>query len=194
MTVPTRYTRTAIALHWLIAVLLLGQFAFGWLLEDIPRGTPARGYYVNLHKSTGVLLGLLILLRIGWRLGHRAPPLPAEMSHWQRRVARLSHLALYLCMLLLPLTGYLGSNFSKHGINFFNVVKWAPWGRDDKFLYTIFNQAHQVTALVLAAFVVLHLLAVAKHALLDRDQVLSRMWAWPAARKTTFHPPDPTSP
>jgi cytochrome b561 len=177
-----RYTNTAIALHWLIALLLLGQFAFGLLLEDIPRGTPARGNYVNLHKSSGILIGLLILLRIGWRLAHPPPPLPATTPAWQRHAAHWSHVALYLTMAALPLSGYLASNFSRHGIKFFNVVHLPPWGPDDKALYTLFNGTHRVAALVLAAFVVLHLLAVAKHMLIDRDGLLLRMWPRRGAR------------
>ena len=176
----TRFTRTAILMHWLVGLLLLGQFAFGVLLEDIPRNTPARGFYVNMHKSMGILLGLLILLRLFWRLSHRPPALPLSMPAWQQRVAHASHTALYACMLLMPLSGYLASNFSKHGINFFNTWKWAPWGSDDKALYTLFNQTHQLTAWLLAALVALHLLAVVKHALIDRDHLLSRMW--PARR------------
>src|SRR5205823_5868330 len=125
---PVRYTSVAILLHWLIALLLLGQFGFGLFLEDIPRGTPARGYYVNLHKSTGIVIGLLILARIAWRLTHKPPPLPAGMPAWQKLVARLSHAVLYLCMLALPLSGYLASNFSKHSVKFFNTVHWQAWG------------------------------------------------------------------
>ena len=173
---PARYTATAIALHWLIALLLLGQFAFGLLLEDIPRGTPARGIYVNLHKSSGILIGLLILLRVAWRLTHKPPPLPATMPAWQRHAARLSHIALYLCMVALPLSGYLGSNFSRHGVKFFNLVHWQPWGPDDKTWYALFNQIHHLAALLLAVLVALHLLAVAKHMLIDRDGLLLRMW------------------
>lgn len=177
----TRYTSTAIALHWLIALLLLGQFAFGLLLEDIPRGTPARGFYVNLHKSSGILIGLLILVRIGWRLAHKPPPLPATMPAWQRHAARWSHVVLYLAMAALPLSGYLASNFSKYGIKLFNVVHLPPWGPDDKVLYALFNGTHRLAALVLAAFVVLHVLAVAKHMLIDRDGLLLRMWPQHAA-------------
>ena len=66
-----RYTGVAIALHWLIAALILGQIAFGWYLQKVPRKTPERTVYVNLHKSTGLTLGLLILVRVGWRLTHR---------------------------------------------------------------------------------------------------------------------------
>jgi cytochrome b561 len=170
------YTGTAIALHWLAALLLLGQFAFGLLLDDIPRGTPARGFYVNLHKSSGILIGLLILLRLGWRLMHAPPPLPETTPRWQRRAARFSHIALYACMLALPLSGYLASNFSKHGIKFFNLVRWAPWGPDDKTLYAVFNGAHHLAALLLALLVAIHVLAVAKHMLIDRDGLLLRMW------------------
>jgi len=177
---PARYTAPAIALHWLIALLLLGQFAFGLLLDDIPRGTPARGVYVNLHKSSGILIGLLILVRIGWRLTHRPPPLPAAMPAWQRHAARISHLMLYLCMAMLPLSGYLASNFSRHGIKFFNLVHWQAWGPDDKTWYALFNGIHHLAALLLAVFVALHLLAVAKHILIDRDGLLLRMW--PARR------------
>ena len=176
MATPAHYTGTAIALHWFIAVVLLGQFAFGLALEDIPRGTPERGFYVNLHKSIGILLGLLVLLRLAWRLTHKPPPLPETMAPWQRRAAWFSHAALYTCMLALPLSGYLASNFSRHGIKFFNTFRWAPWGPDDKTLYAIFNGAHHLAALLLAIFVAVHVLAVAKHMLIDRDRLLLRMW------------------
>jgi cytochrome b561 len=187
MGIPSRYTRTAIALHWVVALLLLGQFAFGLMLGDIPRGTPARGYYVNLHKSSGILIGLLILLRLGWRLTHTPPPLPDGMPRWQRHAARASHIALYACMLALPLSGYLASNFSKHGIKFFNLVRWAPWGPDDKTLYAVFNGAHHLAALLLALLVGVHVLAVAKHMLVDRDRLLLRMWPQRRARIDRLH-------
>lgn len=182
-----RYTTTAIVLHWLIAVLLLGQFVFGLMLDDIPRGTPERGFYVNLHKSSGIVLGLLIVLRLAWRLFHTPPPLPATMPAWQRQASRLTHAVLYLCMVAMPLSGYLASNFSKHGVKFFNLVRLPPWGPDDKTLYSLFNQTHQLTALLLALLVGLHLLAVAKHMLVDRDGLLSRMWLRRAVRRS--HPP-----
>ncbi|GAA4014651.1 cytochrome b [Actimicrobium antarcticum] len=169
------YTRTAKFLHWLIALLLISQFAFGYWLDEIPRGTPDRGFFINLHKSTGIVIGLLIILRIVWRLLHTPPALPSSTPRWQQRAAAASHFVLYACMLLMPLSGYLASNFSKHGVKLFNAVRLAPWGSDDKLLYTIFNQTHQVTAVLLAAFVGLHILAVLKHQLIDRDHLLSRM-------------------
>lgn len=174
----SRYNRTARSLHWLIAVLLLGQFVFGWWLGDIPRNTPARGYYVNLHKSTGLLIGLLIVLRIVWRLKHSAPPLPQSLPRWQHRLAAASHHGMYLCMAVMPLSGYLASNFSKYGVKFFNTFLLPPWGNDDKQLYAVFNQTHKITAAVLLALVVLHVLAALKHGL-RRDGIISRIWIRP---------------
>jgi cytochrome b561 len=84
-------------------------------------------------------------------------------------------------MLMLPLSGYLASNFSKYGVKFFNVVRMPPWGPDDKVLYGFFNQMHQLTALLLAVFVGVHVLAVAKHMLIDHDGLLLRMWPRRAA-------------
>ncbi|MGB7480395.1 MAG: cytochrome b [Burkholderiaceae bacterium] len=170
-----RYTRTAMVLHWLVAVLLLCQFSFGWYLNGIPRGVPARGYYVNLHKSTGILIGLLILVRLIWRLKHAPPSLPNTMPAWQRRAADASHRLLYVLMLMMPLSGYVASNFSKHGVNFFNSIKLAPWGSDDKLIYAFFNQTHKITSWLLLTLVILHVLAALKHLLVDRDNIFSRI-------------------
>ena len=170
-----RYTRTAMLLHWLVALLLLGQFAFGWYLETIPRGVPARGYFVNLHKSTGLLIGLVILVRLGWRLTHAPPPLPASVPPWQQQAAAASHYLLYLLMLVMPLSGYVASNFSRFGIHFFNTVKLAPWGIDSKLVYGIFNQLHIVSSWLLLALVIVHVLAALKHLLVNHDSVFSRM-------------------
>lgn len=177
-----RYTRVAIALHWLLAVLILGQIAFGWYLRDVPRNTPARTVVVNLHKSTGLTIGLFILVRLGWRLTHKAPPLPASLPAWQRRAARASHFALYACMIAMPATGYLASNFSKFGIKYFNAVLLPPWGIDHRGLYALFNTTHVVTSYVFVALIVVHVAAALRHLYLA-DGVFARMW--PAALRTS---------
>ena len=137
-----RYTRTAMVLHWLIALAIVAQIGFGWYLQQIPRRTPDRTIYVNYHKSTGMLIGLLILARIAWRLKHKPPPLPASMPAWERRAARANHVLLYACMITMPVAGYTASNFSKFGVNFFNVVLLPPWGVDDRSVYAFFNGLH----------------------------------------------------
>ncbi len=162
-------------LHWLVAFLLVGQFAFGWYLSDIPRGVPARGYFVNLHKSTGLLVGLLILVRISWRLTHTPPPLPNSVPRWQQQAATSTHYLLYVLMLVMPLSGYMASNFSKYGVDFFNSIKLAPWGSNDKLLYAFFNQTHIVSSWLLLALVLVHVLAALKHLLVDHDTIFLRM-------------------
>jgi cytochrome b561 len=170
----TGYTKVAIVLHWLMAALLLGQIAFGWFLETVPRGSPARGIYVNLHKSTGLTLAMLIVFRVLWRLVHRPPPLPSFMPSWERWAATWSHLTLYVCMLGMPLSGYIAANFSKHGVKLFNQIFLPPWGPDDARTYAIFNTTHVVLSYLFVAFIGLHIFAAVRHAV-HRDGVLSRM-------------------
>jgi cytochrome b561 len=175
------YDRVASALHWLIGIALLGQIGFGFLLDEIaPRGTPSRGEVINLHKSIGIVLGLLILARLAWRLAHRPPAWPAAMPAWQRRAARLSHGALYLCMGVMPVSGYIASNFSKRGVKFFGVM-FEPWGPDLPAVYQALNLLHVVTAWVFTALIALHVAAALRHALVDRDGIFMRIWPWSSA-------------
>lgn len=169
-----RYTRTAVWFHWLLGIALLGQIAFGFLLDEIaPRATPERSGVVNLHKSIGIVLGLLIVLRIVWRLSHASPPWPAVMGEMERRAARTVHVALYVCMVVMPLSGYIASNFSRFGITFFGFA-WPPWGPPLPSVYAFFGLVHVTTAMVFTVLIAGHVLAALKHAF-DRDGVFGRM-------------------
>ena len=170
-----RYTRTAMVLHWLIALAVLGQIGFGWYLQGIPRGTPDRTVFVNYHKSIGMVIAILIFVRIAWRLLHKPPPLPASLPLWERRAALANHALLYTCMLIMPLAGYTASNFSKFGVKFFNVLLLPPWGVDNRAVYAFFNGLHVATSYVFVALIALHLLAVLKHIAFPRHGVLRRM-------------------
>jgi cytochrome b561 len=171
-----RYTNVAIALHWILAAGILLQIWLGFSLDDVPRGSPERSVWVNFHKSIGITLALLILARLAWRIAHRPPPLPAAMPAWERAAARASHALLYVCMVGMPLTGYVASNFSKFGIKYFGLVLLPPWGVDDKQVYAAFNAAHKVLALAFAGLILLHVAAALKHALFERDGLMRRMW------------------
>lgn len=171
-----RYGRVAIALHWLIGLALLAQIGFGFLLDEIaPRNTPARAEVINLHKSVGIVLALLIVVRLLWRFAHAPPPFPDAVPRWQRRAARLNHWVLYACMVLVPLSGYVASNFSKWGVVFFGIAV-APWGPPSRPLYAFFNAMHVYTAWALTGLIVLHVAAALKHGLVDRDGVFARIW------------------
>lgn len=166
-------------LHWAVGLALLVQIVFGFLLDDIaPRNTPSRGAVINLHKSFGLLLGALVVSRLAWRLRHPPPAWPAAMRAWQRRAAELGHRALYACMIVMPVSGYVASNFSRHGVRFFGVAL-KPWGPDLPWLYALFNGLHVLTAFVFCALIVGHVLAAIRHALADRDTPFRRMWPTP---------------
>lgn len=170
-----RYNRVAAWLHWLIGLALLGQIGFGFLLDEIaPRGTPARASVVNLHKSIGIVLGVLIALRLAWRAGHALPAWPVSMSGARRRAALLGHRALYACMIVMPLAGYVASNFSKYGVRLFGIAL-APWGPDSPAAYGFFNAVHVVTAFVFSALIVGHMAMALQHALVERDGSFARI-------------------
>jgi cytochrome b561 len=173
--VVVRYTRTAIALHWLIALVILVQIPFGWSLEEIPSGTAARGWYVNLHKSIGVTLGVFIVLRACWRWFHPPPALPDWMPRWERIGANAIHAGLYACMLIMPLTGYVASNFSKWGVKYFNTILLPPWGVADDRIYAFFNGAHVTTSYIFLALILAHVASAVRHAS-RHDRILQRMW------------------
>ncbi|MET0961485.1 MAG: cytochrome b [Noviherbaspirillum sp.] len=169
-----RYTWQAMLLHWVLAVLVIGMLSLGYWLGEVPRDTPGRAFYVNLHKSLGVLALMLVLLRLGWRMNHRPPPFPSSMPRWQMRAASVNHGLLYLCILLQPLSGYLASAFSKNGVQFFGIPL-PQWAWDDKPLRSFFADIHGMVPVALLVLISIHVLAALKHLLVDRDQVFQRM-------------------
>jgi cytochrome b561 len=170
-----RYDRIAAWLHWGIGVLLLIEIAFGLLLDEIaPRGTPARAGVINLHKSAGIVIGLLILVRIAWRFAHAPPPWPATMSIRRQRAADVGHVLLYACMVVAPLAGYLGSNFSKHGVRFFGWAL-APWGPDWPAAYSLLVGLHDASTYLLLALTIGHVAMALKHAVIERDGIFARI-------------------
>ena len=179
----SRYDRVAAWLHWSIGALLLAEIAFGLLLDDIaPRGTPARAGVINLHKSFGIVLGVLIVLRIVWRLGHAPPPWPPSMSAARQRAANAGHVALYACMLVAPLSGYLGSNFSRHGVRFFGA-ELAPWGPDWPRAYALLVGVHDVSSYLLLALTIGHVAMALRHALVEHDGIFDRIVPWHSSHR-----------
>ncbi len=170
-----RYTSVAVALHWLIAIAVIGQFFWGWWMQEIPKQPPGvRADAFNLHKSIGLSIFGLMVLRLVWRIAHRPPPLP-PMPRWQSRLAHANHALLYATLVLLPLTGYLGSVWSGYPVRYFGTTLPA-WGVKSEALKNAMSAAHLALTWLLAVAVTLHVAAAAKHALIDRDGLLRRMW------------------
>ena len=169
-----RYTRTAIAMHWVIAVLVIVQFAWGWWMQEIskqPVGPRVDAF--NLHKSVGMTILALMVVRILWRIGHRPPPLP-PMPSWQAHSARVTHIALYSLLVIHPLSGYLGSEFSGYPVKYFGMTL-PSWAGKNVALKDFLSGMHLATSWMIAALVGLHVCGALKHALVDHDGLLSRM-------------------
>src|SRR5262245_29429253 len=118
-----RYDRVAIALHWLVAIGVIVMIGLGWYMTGIPKGAPDRAVYFNLHKSIGLTLGIIVLIRVAWRWTHTPPPLPAGTASWVVNGAKLSHGLLYALLILMPAAGFIASNFNKYGITYFGLFK-----------------------------------------------------------------------
>jgi len=170
----TRYTRTAIALHWLIAIAVVLQFTWGWWMQTIAKAPPGpRADAFNLHKSIGLTLLALMLIRLLWRWSNAPPPLPA-MPAWQGRLAHLNHALLYFALFTMPLAGYLGSVFSGYPVRYFGVALPA-WGSQNPALKDLCSGIHLGASWMLAGAVAVHVAAALKHALIDRDGLMARM-------------------
>src|SRR3954453_12848306 len=127
MSPSERYTPTAIALHWVIAIAVVVQFTWGWSMQAIAKQPPGlRADAFNVHKSIGLTILALMLLRALWRWRNPPPALPA-MPAWQASLARITHVTLYVALFVMPLAGYLGSAFSGYPVKYFGVTLPA-WG------------------------------------------------------------------
>jgi cytochrome b561 len=170
-----RYTKPAIVFHWLIGIAVLGMLCLGLWMEDIPRGTPERTFYFNLHKSIGLTIAILVIFRLWWRAKNPPPPLPASMPAWQVQASKISHALLYLCLIVMPLSGFTASQFTKYGVTYFGLFKIPPMGWENRTIYELLQGIHGVTASLLIVLVIVHILAAFKHLLVDRNGVFQRM-------------------
>ena len=192
----TKYTNVAIVLHWLIGIAILFMFVLGWFMTELPKETPKttsfdifnlglitwgveeeqsqRSFYFNLHKSVGLSLLMLIVLRMYWRFTHRPPAFLSSMKLWEKRLAKATHHSLYLLMFLIPLSGIIMSAGSKYGIKWFGI-KVIP-GFDDKAIRELFYEFHEIFGLLLLLILILHILGAVKHSIVNKDGTLRRMW------------------
>jgi cytochrome b561 len=169
-----RYSSLAIALHWTIAVLIIGMIALGWYMLSVEK-QPNSAWLFDLHKSLGLTVFGLIALRILWRASHRPEGLPDSVPMWQAKLATLIHWLLYAGMIVMPLTGYLGASYSTHPPKFFGLGT-PIWATPNQDLSEQFFTIHGLIAWALVVVISLHVLAGLKHLLIDRDRVFQRMW------------------
>ncbi|WP_448586830.1 cytochrome b [Thermaurantiacus sp.] len=177
------YSAVSIALHWLMALLILGNLAGGFVLGGLldspdPADRQLGFRLVQLHKSSGLLVLVLALVRLLVRLVEGFAPYPAHMTATERTLARLTHLGFYLLMIGLPLAGWVMVSSSPLGFPtlWFGLFEWPhlPTGTD-KALSEQAGEVHELLAYGAIALLLLHVGAALKHHWFDRDEVLARM-------------------
>jgi cytochrome b561 len=169
-----RYSATARLLHWTIATLILANIPLGYFSEGIEQAFGASAMW--LHKSIGLTVLLLSLARLGWRLGHRPPPLPSTVAGWRVAASRLVHLLLYALMILVPLTGWLRSSASPYALRWFDLFDVPKFGIVPKSAAAhLASRGHELLAWSLIALAAVHIAAALHHELVLRDRLLARM-------------------
>jgi cytochrome b561/polyisoprenoid-binding protein YceI len=177
-----RYSRIAILLHWLIAAAILFEVGLGWRMDG-PRGAQTFAVY-QLHKSVGITILMLTLLRIGWRLTHRAPALSVHLKAWERGLAHFTHFGFYGLMLGLPLTGWLMVSTSKTAVPtiLYGLIPWPHFpgtvGASAALRGTLNNigdAGHHLLILGTFGLFALHVAGALKHHFFDRGDDFARM-------------------
>ena len=179
---PQGYRTPARAMHWIVAVAVLLMIPAGLVMiqEGIPR--TLQDALFLFHKNTGVLLFPLILVRLAYRLVHPPPLLPLSMPRWQRRAAALSHGALYVLLIVMPVSGFVRVRAGGFPIELLDSLGMGPWLAKSEAVAGLAKSLHALGAFALIAVLAVHVGAALHHAVVRRDGVWQRMWP-PVARR-----------
>lgn len=169
-----RYSKPAIALHWLMAWIIIAVYFMGLSIDNIPVG-PDRIQVVTWHKWLGVLIAFLWFARVAVRMTNQPPALPASSPAWQNNAAHLVHVALYVLMIAIPVSGWLMSSAKGYTTTFFGLFDLPNLLEKDKELGHTIKEVHEFLANSLMILVVAHIGAALKHQLIDKDNLLARM-------------------
>ncbi len=180
-----RYTRTAIILHWVIAALVIANISLAWTFK-IWSDYPWTQSVTNAHKTIGITVLGLALMRLLWRIGHRPPPFSPAIPHWQVVAARAGHAALYFMILAMPLSGWIYDSAWEYAadvpIDVFGLfemprIAWvanmAP--EPKKALDELAHITHEWLSYLLYFLLAAHLIGAAKHQWFDRVPTFQRM-------------------
>jgi cytochrome b561 len=170
----TTYTKTAITFHWLTVFLILSAFPLGVYMHGLAF-SPLKLQLYSYHKWLGVTILMVTLMRLGWRLTHTPPPMPASISLWQQRAAEATHLMIYLMLLSIPVVGWLMSSAKGVSVVYLGLIQLPDLVDKNKELGDLLANVHQALNLGLLVLVMMHIAAVLKHHYLEHDAILHRM-------------------
>lgn len=178
-TTSDRYSRGAVVLHWLIALLIILNIIGAFVAEDLSKADEA--IVIGYHKATGITILVLTLARIVWRLMHKAPPMVETLKAWEAALARVTHAGFYFLMLAVPLSGWAMHSAHSKGksVSLFGLfdVPALPVGSDEP-TADMFHELHEIFAFVMIGLFLLHVGAALKHHFVDKDGTMRRMVPW----------------
>ena len=171
-----RWGALARLFHWVIVLMLIGQFIMAELAEDLPLGMEKIALLAR-HKSVGITILLLAVLRLGWRALNPTPRAPTG-ARWEHALARGAHVALYGLLFAMPLSGWMMSSAKNYPVSWFNVLPLPNLVPVSESIYEFMHETHELLATTLIVIAAAHVLGALRHHFIKRDDVLKRMlWA-----------------
>jgi cytochrome b561 len=171
---PSRWGHVSQFLHWLIVALIITQVILASIAEDLPIGVKKIAMF-GRHKSVGITILGLAVIRLLWRWANPTPLLPTTLKPYERALAGLTHFGLYLILFAMPLTGWMMTSARGFPVSWFGFFQLPDFVPKDQTLYKAMKETHDTLALALYAIVTLHVLAALKHHFFLKDDVLRRM-------------------
>lgn len=175
-----RYTKIAVVLHWLLALAFLAMLASGLTMEFVKLQPAFKFKLYQWHKSLGVIVLWLVAARLAWRVFHTAPELPPSIHGFERFAAHAGHWALYVFMFVMPLSGWLIVSSSSFGLPtiVFGLFEWphVPGVASNDTVQGYAKLIHWWGAWIFMTLILGHVLAVIKHAVFEKENLLTRMW------------------
>jgi cytochrome b561 len=183
MPIPVcRYSSVAQGLHWIIAALVVTQFALAYAANGLPLGIE-RLVLMARHKSFGMTILMLSVVRLAWRLWNPPPPLPDAVRPIEQRLARYSHLAFYFLLFAMPLSGWLMSSAKNYSVSWFNQFTWPDLIGKSEPAFQWLRGLHHTLSFALLGIATVHILAALRHQFWLKDDVLLRMLPFGKARR-----------
>lgn len=170
-----RYSTTAIIIHWLMAILIIAMIGLGLYMTGLEKGSAERSFFFGIHKSLGLTLALLAVIRLGWKMRSKSPALPDFVAPIQKKLATTTHHLLYLMMFIQPVSGYISSSFSGYKTKFWGIPL-PHWGSKQPELNHLFTDIHEISAICLVTLLVLHIGGVIYHLYKKETSLFRRMW------------------
>jgi cytochrome b561 len=170
----TRWGMVSQLLHWLFVALLIVQVVLGLTDRALPLG-PTRSAVIGFHKSLGITILALVVIRLLWRLAHPVPDLPFNLKRRERLLARFTQVTLYVLLFAMPINGWLLASAHAYGITWFNLFRIPFLVRKNLTLFDIMDQLHEAMAVLLGLIVALHVAGALRHHFVLKDDTLRRM-------------------